>query len=115
MTKTTYNAPSMRLPGMGHCGGILTVIEQDDGKVILEMSQLLGGTNGTEWRTDIRVHTATEWNYLAPLVLKGCTSDPRIYRVGGRGPLRTKQNALDVANGIFEQTGAFVGIEKVAP
>jgi len=66
---TWFEAPSMRLSGMTHSGGIVKLSEFED-RVELLMSQEVRGYGGTMWKDETRVHTIAEWNILKPIMMK---------------------------------------------
>jgi hypothetical protein len=59
----------MRLSGLNHFGGLMTVTETQTGVEIVQ-EQLIAGTAGTEWKRETQQIPANLWQQHKELILQ---------------------------------------------
>lgn len=71
-TKYTYEAPSMILGGVGHYGGLLEIVV-DNCMANVTMTQLLGGTYGTERKVEKASFSREMWDEYKDVITANAT------------------------------------------
>lgn len=68
--KTVYESKTLRLPGMGHCGGLVEITEDAAGATVDQM-QMLSAMSGTAWQHVVQRIDEPLWSAHKHLLLAG--------------------------------------------
>ncbi len=66
-----YEAPSLRLSGISHFGGLIKVTEHSN-KVIVNLEQPINTSTNARWKSETREFSTDQWNSYKHLILQNC-------------------------------------------